>query len=174
MATLYSDETVARARELHAAGMRTADIAGEIGTHPDTIRNWVNGTRGDVAKTRIVLTPAEVREIRHLRAVGGLSQRELAARFKTTQGAISRVTRGAAYKDVGGYKLAPKARDRSRKLSDADVRKLRELRATHPGTRGVKRLARRFNVSRALVYHVVARTMRPGLEAAEAPKETRR
>lgn len=161
MATLYSDETVARAHELKASGASTSAIAKELGACPDTIRNWIKGKRGTVAKKRVVFTAAEILEIRHQRAVIGVGQYELACRFGTSQGVIGRITRGNAYQNVGGYILAPKARDLSRKLSDADVRTIRRLRAE--GHSAV-RLARRFKVSKALVFGIVAGTLRSAVQ----------
>jgi transcriptional regulator with XRE-family HTH domain len=151
MATLFSSEKVAQARALREAGRTHLEIARELGTCKSTIEKWLSGKLRAGKGKRIVFTPEQVVEIRRLRAIEGLSQDELALRYKTTQGVIGMITRGSSYRDVGGYKLAPKARDGSRKLRDDDVRRIRELRAAgHSPTK----LARRYNVSKSLIFGI--------------------
>jgi transcriptional regulator with XRE-family HTH domain len=160
MATLYPAEMVEYVRAARAHGRTKMELSRELGVHPDTIKKWTNGKLrngpGKRAAPRVVLTADQVREIRRLRLEEGLSQDELAVRFGTMPSAIGRIVRGETYKVAGGPTLKPHVRALNRKLTAAKVAEIRALRQGNPGGDGVRWLAARFGVSRAMVYLVLA------------------
>jgi transcriptional regulator with XRE-family HTH domain len=156
MATLYPVETVEYVRAAVAHGRTKAELARELGVHRATIAMWTNGELRTGRGTRIVFTPEQVREIRRLRAEEGISQDELARRFGTQAPAIGRIIRGDSYQDAGGPTFKPNVLALNRKLTPAKVQEIRRLRAGNPGGEGARWLARRFGVSRAMIYLVLS------------------
>lgn len=62
---------------------------------------WFGGGKGNEGKHKHVLSDAEVKEVRK-QAAKGKSQEDLAEKYGTTQGSISKIVRGETRGSAGG------------------------------------------------------------------------
>ena len=76
----------------------------ELGTHGDNVNDKVTRGRQDRGSKHGLakLSESDIVEIRTLYAVGGLRQKDIAARFGTTQSNISFIVRGIAWPHITG------------------------------------------------------------------------
>lgn len=68
--TRFSDATVARARELRAAGWTLQAIAAELGTKHQTVQGWVSLKR---RKPPVRVVARRVKTLTHLSGIGSVS-----------------------------------------------------------------------------------------------------
>lgn len=125
-----------------------------LGTHGDNVQDRVE--RGPSFKgegnARAKLTDEDIASICEQYAAG-VSQRPLADQFGVSQGLISMIVRGKGWTHVGGERIPEGTPPRHFKITEDDVRKIREMYAR--GSWSQKRLAHHFGISRASISGIV-------------------
>jgi len=143
--------TVAQVAEIKgrvASGERRHDVAAAFGISHWTVDSIMSGRiPGQASDEMPKFSRESVKRIRTLYQ-RGVSQVELARRFRTGQQGISQIVRGRAYESYGG----PVAGRSSRRLSFDEVRKIRAAFAA--GTK-LEELAVRHDVASPIIRHVV-------------------
>lgn len=104
--TVLTDHQVVVIRLKAQAGARGKDLAKEYSVTPSTITDIVNGrTRRNLPGPRrhkYLLTDDQVRELREEYAAGGVTHKELAARYAVTKATIQNIASGTTRKSAGG------------------------------------------------------------------------